>query len=146
MADALYMEVGLIYLALSEFPVCPRGDGDRIMQYAVMNLGGQLGHRHGEKRILALAATWWIIGSFLCGFTRGIENTNAVLALTTIGGALVVPNAMALVKRVAPVGKQGQGALMLFGAMGPVGAARGRVLLHTEFEWGLANMESFSRL
>ncbi len=65
---------------------------------ALILLGGGLGDRFGRRRIYLIGITWFAGASLLCGLAPTLEWLIAGRALQGIGGALVVPGALALIQ------------------------------------------------
>lgn len=68
---------------------------------------------------------FWVITNLVSGFMRSIISVCVLRALSGMGGAFIVPNAIALLTITFPPGKMRNTSVGLFGAMAPVGAALG---------------------
>jgi MFS family permease len=90
-------------------------------------MGGRLGAVYGHKNILLLAGVWWVIFHLVTGFMRNLIAFTVMRGLTGMGGAFMVPNAIALLTTTFPPGRMRNISVGLFGAMAPIGAAGGTV-------------------
>ena len=68
-----------------------------------------------------------MIFNLVSGFVTNFVGHCAMRALTGIGGAFIVPDAIALLTITLAPGKRRNMAVGLFGAMAPIGAAGGSV-------------------
>jgi MFS family permease len=74
-------------------------------------------------------ATWFLICTLANGFCNDYVSFNALRALSGIGGALIMPNAVALLSTTLPPGKMRNISLGFFGASAPIGGYVGAVLV-----------------
>lgn len=74
-----------------------------------------------------VAGAWWVIFQLVNGFMRNLIAFAVMRGLTGLGGALMVPNAIALLTTTFPPGRMRNVSVGLFGAMAPIGAAGGSV-------------------
>ncbi|CAF9935386.1 hypothetical protein IMSHALPRED_010210 [Imshaugia aleurites] len=88
---------------------------------AFVLMAGRLGSVYGHKKILLGGAAWWILGSFVNAFCNNFMAFNIVRALSGIGAAMIVPNAIAIIGTTLPPGKMRNLSLGFFGAGAPVG-------------------------
>lgn len=88
-------------------------------------MSGRLGAVFGHQRILLVGAVWWILWTFINAFCNDFIAFNVARALSGIGGALVVPNAVAIIGTTFPPGKERNLSLGLFGAGAPLGGWAG---------------------
>ncbi|KAF1970666.1 MFS general substrate transporter [Bimuria novae-zelandiae CBS 107.79] len=90
---------------------------------------GRLGDMYGHKRIYLIDWLWFSIWSLITGFSYTSNHImfSVCRALQGIGPALLVPNAVALIGRTLPVGKQRMIGFACFGACDPLGATAGAV-------------------
>lgn len=103
-------------------------------------IAGRLGAVYGHKFILTVGCVWWVIWNLACGFALNLVALCVMRGLAGIGGALMVPNAVALLGITFPPGRRRNLAMGLFGAMAPVGAAGGAIIAAlvvqlTEWKW-----------
>ena len=96
-----------------------------MTQGAFVLIGGRFGDVYGHKNVLLAGAVWWIIFSLVSGFARSLVVLSLFRGLTGVGGAFIVPNAVALLGHTFPPGKMRNIAMGSFGAMAPIGAAGG---------------------
>jgi MFS family permease len=99
----------------------------RLTQGAFVVIGGRIGAVYGHKRTLLAAGIWWAIFSLVSGFMKNFIALCVMRGLTGIGGAFMVPNAIALLTINFPPGKMRNITVAFFGAMAPIGAAGGGV-------------------
>ncbi|TVY58742.1 putative MFS-type transporter, partial [Lachnellula suecica] len=99
----------------------------RLTQGAFVLIGGRIGAVFGHKNTLLAAGVWWVIFSLVSGFMKSIVGLCVMRALTGIGGAFMVPNALALLTINFPPGKMRNITVGFFGAMAPIGAAGGGI-------------------
>ncbi|KAJ4355535.1 uncharacterized protein N0V89_003552 [Didymosphaeria variabile] len=99
----------------------------------------RLGDMYGYKKIYLIGWLWFSIWSIITGFSYTSNHImfSACRALQGIGPALLIPNAVALIGRTLPVGKQRMIGFACFGACGPLGATAGAVFsaLIAELAW-----------
>jgi MFS family permease len=91
-------------------------------------MGGRVGAICGHKNTVVAAGGWWVIFHLISGFMRNIISLSVMRALSGIGGAFMMPNAIALLTITFPPGKMRNISVGLFGAMAPIGAAGGSVI------------------
>ncbi|MGW6020412.1 MFS transporter [Streptomyces sp. NPDC055099] len=65
---------------------------------ALLLLGGALGDRIGRRRTLVIGVVWFAVASALCGLAQNAGMLIAARALQGIGGALLTPGSLALVR------------------------------------------------
>lgn len=65
---------------------------------ALLLLGGALGDRIGRRRTLVIGVVWFAVASVLCGLAQDAGTLIAARALQGIGGALLTPGSLALVR------------------------------------------------
>jgi MFS family permease len=99
----------------------------RLTQGAFVLIGRRIGAIYGHKKILLGAGIWWVIFSLVTGFMKNFTAICVMRAPTGIGGAFVVPNAIALLTINFPPGKMRNITVAFFGAMAPIGAAGGGI-------------------
>ncbi|KAL2822271.1 MFS general substrate transporter [Aspergillus cavernicola] len=111
---------------------------DRLTQGAFVLMGGRVGTVYGHKNTVVVAGIWWFIFHLISGFMRSVISLSLIRALSGIGGAFMVPNAIALLTITFPPGKVRNISVGLFGAMAPIGAAGGSVfggIFGQLFQW-----------
>ncbi|MYY86951.1 MFS transporter, partial [Streptomyces sp. SID335] len=65
---------------------------------ALLLLGGALGDRIGRRRTLVIGVVWFAAASALCGLAQDAGTLIAARALQGVGGALLTPGSLALVR------------------------------------------------
>ncbi|MGA4837954.1 MFS transporter [Streptomyces sp. G45] len=65
---------------------------------ALLLLGGALGDRVGRRRTLVIGVVWFALASALCGLAQDAGTLIAARALQGVGGALLTPGSLALVR------------------------------------------------
>ncbi|MFD7551906.1 MFS transporter [Streptomyces sp. NPDC059816] len=65
---------------------------------ALLLLGGALGDRIGRKRTLVIGVVWFAVASALCGIAPDDATLIVARALQGVGGALLTPGSLALVR------------------------------------------------
>lgn len=93
----------------------------RLTSGAFVLMTGRLGSIYGHKNILLGGAAWWIFWSFINAFCNNFIAFNVARALSGIGAAMIVPNAIAVIGTTIPPGKMRNLSLGFFGAGAPVG-------------------------
>jgi EmrB/QacA subfamily drug resistance transporter len=88
-------------------------------------LGGALGDRYGRRRIFTIGAAWFALASLACAVAPGIGVLIAARALQGVGGAMLTPGSLALIRasfrpddRGAAIGAW-SGLVGVAGALGP---------------------------
>lgn len=61
-------------------------------------LGGSLGDRFGRRRVFLVGVVWFTFASLLCALAPNLAFLTAARALQGIGGALLMPGALALIQ------------------------------------------------
>lgn len=82
---------------------------------------GRLGTIHGHRHILLAGAGWWALCTFVNAFCNNFIAFNLIRGLSGIGGAMIVPNAVAVIGTTFPPGRKRNSSLGLFGAGAPIG-------------------------
>ncbi|MEG9438659.1 MFS transporter [Edaphobacter sp. HDX4] len=106
---------------------------------ALLLVGGALGDRLGLRRVFLAGVVLFAAASIWCGFAPSIGSLIAGRALQGIGGAMLVPNSLALISAYFPVEERGRaigtwsGFAAMMTAMGPV--AGGLLVEHGSWRW-----------
>ncbi|KAK5713355.1 hypothetical protein LTR17_017600 [Elasticomyces elasticus] len=99
-----------------------------LTQGAFVLMGGRLGAVYGHKNTVVAAGVFWVIFHLISGFMKSVITLSIMRGLSGIGGAFIVPNAIALLTITFPPGKMRNITVGFFGAMAPTGAALGSLL------------------
>ncbi|EMR64151.1 putative efflux pump antibiotic resistance protein [Eutypa lata UCREL1] len=98
-----------------------------LMLYRRLTLGtfvlisGRLGSVYGHKNMLLLGGAWFSLWSFLNIACRSFLAFNIARGFTGMGGALILPNAVAMISTTFPPGRSRNFCLGIFGAAAPIG-------------------------
>jgi len=93
---------------------------------ALMLVGGSIGDRFGRRRIFCIGAAIFALASIWCGVSPGVEQLIAARAVQGIGGALLVPGSLAMIRSAFAEEKRGKaigtwsGFSAITAAIGPV--------------------------
>src|SRR5450759_884371 len=71
-----------------------------LMLAALLLLGGSLGDIYGRKRAFLLGLAIFTLASIACGLSPNLDALIACRALQGLGGALLVPGSLAMIKAV----------------------------------------------
>lgn len=91
----------------------------------IVPLSGWLGEKFGYKRLYMISLTIFTIGSLLCTLSWNIYSLIVTRVIQALGGGLIMPTAMSMIKRIVPRESYGvamgvYGVAMLMGpALGP---------------------------
>jgi len=88
-------------------------------------MSGRLGAVYGHQKTMLAGAGWWILCTLINAWCNNFIAFNVARGLSGIGGALVVPNAIAIIGTTYPPGKMRNLSLGLFGAGAPIGGWAG---------------------
>jgi MFS family permease len=102
-------------------------DNFRLTQGTFVLVGGRIGAIYGHKNVAAAGGVWWVVFTLISGFMKSVVSLSVLRALSGIGGAFIVPNAVAILTITFPPGHMRNISVGLFGAMAPIGAAGGSV-------------------
>lgn len=91
-------------------------------------MGGRLGAVYGHKNTVVVAGVFWVIFHLISGFMKSVISLSVMRGLSGIGGAMIVPNAIALLTITFPPGKMRNITVGFFGATAPMGATLGSLL------------------
>jgi EmrB/QacA subfamily drug resistance transporter len=106
---------------------------------AVLLAGGSLGDLHGRRRVFAIGVVMFSVASAWCGLSRTIDELIVARGLQGIGGALLVPNSLALISGSFPENERGRaigtwsGFTSITAAIGPV--LGGWLVQHASWRW-----------
>ncbi|KAL7620133.1 hypothetical protein AAE478_009126 [Parahypoxylon ruwenzoriense] len=101
---------------------------------------GRFGAVYGHKNMLLLGSMILIIFTFVCGFCNDFISFNVMRAISGIGGAFIMPNAVAMIGITNPPGFARNLSLAFFGASAPMGGYLGALIAggfleSTPFVW-----------
>jgi EmrB/QacA subfamily drug resistance transporter len=94
---------------------------------ALILVGGSLGDRYGRKRIFAIGIVLFAAASMWCGLSQNGTQLIAARAVQGVGGALLTPGSLAIIRATFPEGKRGQ-AIGLWSGFSAITSALGPVL------------------
>ncbi|KAL2816734.1 MFS general substrate transporter [Aspergillus granulosus] len=111
-----------------------------LTQGTFVLISGRLGAVYGHRHVLIAGAIWFIIFTLVNGFCKTFVAFNSVRALSGIGGALIMPNAVALISTAIPPGRLRNVTLGFFGASAPIGSYLGAIwagifVQYASWEW-----------
>lgn len=86
-------------------------------------LGGSLGDRFGRRRVLLVGAVWFAVASVLCGLAQDVVLLVAARALQGVGGALLTPGSLAILRACIHPDDRGRAVGLWSGLTGVAGAA-----------------------
>jgi EmrB/QacA subfamily drug resistance transporter len=93
---------------------------------ALMLVGGAAGDRYGRRRVFSLGVVVFTLASLACGFAPNVSVLVTARALQGVGGALMVPESLAIISAAFPEAERGRaigtwaGFSALTTAFGPV--------------------------
>jgi EmrB/QacA subfamily drug resistance transporter len=93
---------------------------------ALMLVGGSMGDRFGRRRIFCIGASIFALASIWCGVGPGVSQMVVARAVQGVGGALLVPGSLAMIRSSFPEQKRGKaigtwsGFSAITAAIGPV--------------------------
>jgi EmrB/QacA subfamily drug resistance transporter len=102
-------------------------------------IGGSLGDLYGERRVFALGASGFGVGSLACALSPSIGVLVAARAFQGVAGALLVPSSLAVIVNTFPESERGKaiGSWTAWGSiagvLGPL--AGGELLALTSWRW-----------
>ncbi|MDU0301090.1 MFS transporter [Streptomyces sp. PAL114] len=106
---------------------------------SLLILFGTLGDRVGRRRVLLLGYTLFGVASALAAFAGNAELLIAARALLGVGGAMIMPATLSILRQVFPDRRERALAIGIWSAVAAVGAAVGPLLggfLLEHFWWG----------
>jgi EmrB/QacA subfamily drug resistance transporter len=105
----------------------------------VIPLSGWLGDRIGFKRLYILSLGIFVAGSLLCALAWDLNSLIAARVIQAMGGGMIMPTTMAMVYRMVPREKIGEGmgifgiALLVAPALGPT--LGGYLVEYVDWRW-----------
>ena len=106
-----------------------------LTQGTFVLIAGRLGAVCGHEKVLLFGMSWLVIFTLASGFCRSYIAFSAVRAVSGIGGALIMPNGMAILSIAIPPGKVRNTCISLFVAAAPLGAWSGSLLAGLLVDW-----------
>ncbi|KAJ9615302.1 hypothetical protein H2200_001377 [Cladophialophora chaetospira] len=111
-----------------------------LTQGTFVLVSGRLGAVFGHKNMLFLGGSVFTIFTLINGFVPNYIAFNAIRALSGIGGALILPNAVAMIAITNPPGRWRNLSLGFFGASAPIGGFIGGMYIgllveYSEVKW-----------
>ncbi len=108
--------------------VANKGAKRSLTQGAFVLMGGRIGAVYGHKNTVVVAGAFWVLFHLISGFMKSVVTLSLMRGLSGIGGAFIVPNAIALLTVTFLPGKMRNITVGFFGTTTPVGAALGSLL------------------
>ncbi|KAI9695120.1 MAG: hypothetical protein M1820_008888 [Bogoriella megaspora] len=99
-----------------------------LTQGTFVLISGRLGSIYSHKTMLLLGGAWFTIWSLVTSFCRSYLLFNIARGFTGIGGAFILPNAVAMLAITTPPGRMRNLSLGFFSASAPVGGWAGALL------------------
>ena len=75
---------------------------------------------HGYKNVILADGVWFVAWSVINGFCHSFIAFNEARALSGVGGAMIMPDAVAIIGIAFPPGKMRNISFALFGASAPI--------------------------
>ncbi|OKL62859.1 hypothetical protein UA08_01729 [Talaromyces atroroseus] len=101
---------------------------------------GRLGDVYGYRLLVLVGGAWLSVCTLASGFCTNIIAFLTLRALSGLGGAFIMPNAVAMISSTVPPGRARNFSLGVFGASAPIGGYLGALFLgvfleKTEYKW-----------
>ncbi|KAI0881358.1 MFS general substrate transporter [Annulohypoxylon maeteangense] len=111
-----------------------------LTQGTFVLISGRFGAVYGHKNMLLVGSLILIVFTLVCGFSNNFVAFNVMRAMSGIGGAFIMPNAVAMIGITNPPGFARNLSLAFFGASAPIGGwlgalVTGGFLESTPFAW-----------
>ncbi|KAI1089182.1 MFS general substrate transporter [Rostrohypoxylon terebratum] len=111
-----------------------------LTQGTFVLISGRFGAVYGRKNMLLVGSLVLIVFTFVCGFCNNFVVFNTMRAISGIGGAFIMPNAVAMIGITNLPGFARNLSLAFFGASAPIGGwlgalVTGGFLESTPFAW-----------
>ncbi|RFU28827.1 hypothetical protein B7463_g7511, partial [Scytalidium lignicola] len=112
----------------------------QLTQGTFILASGRFGAVYGHRNMVLLGGAWLTLWSLINGFCDNFIAFNVVRAISGIGGALIMPNTVAMIGIACPPGKLRNLSLGFFGASNPIAGGLGSIftgaVLHfTSWKW-----------
>lgn len=114
-------------------------EGYSLFLSALLLTGGSLGDLYSRRKIFAVGAVIFALASGWCGLATSVTQLIVARCLQGLGGALLVPNSLALISVTFPRAERGRaigtwsGFTAITAAFGPV--LGGWLVQHTSWRW-----------
>lgn len=105
----------------------------------VVPFSAWLGDRYGYKQLYIVSMALFTLGSLLCSISWSVETLIAARIIQALGGGMIMPTTMAMVKRMVPQDKFGSAmgvigiALLMAPAIGPT--VGGYLVEYVDWRW-----------
>jgi MFS family permease len=106
-----------------------------LAQGTFVLISGRLGAVYGHQNMLMAGGIWFAVLTLVNGFMTDFVAFCLVRALSGIGGALILPNGVAMVGITNPPGSARNLAYGFFGASAPLGGYIGGILVGVFYEY-----------
>ncbi|KAJ6037310.1 major facilitator superfamily domain-containing protein [Penicillium herquei] len=111
-----------------------------LTQGAFVMISGRVGDVYGHKQLLLIGGAWLSLCTLIGAFCNNFFAFITMRALAGVGGAIIMPNAVAMISATNPPGRMRNLSLGLFGASAPMGGYCGALflgafLVHTSYKW-----------
>ncbi|OGE47433.1 hypothetical protein PENARI_c044G02080 [Penicillium arizonense] len=111
-----------------------------LTQGTFVLVSGRLGDVYGHRELLLAGGAWLTICTLASAFCTNFFAFVTMRALAGLGGAFIMPNAVAMISSTNPPGRVRNVSLGFFGASAPVGGYFGALFLgafleRTEWKW-----------
>ncbi|CAG8902501.1 unnamed protein product [Penicillium egyptiacum] len=111
-----------------------------LTQGTFVLVSGRLGDVYGHRELVLAGGAWLTICTLANAFCNNFFAFVTMRALAGLGGALIMPNAVAMISSTNPPGRVRNLSLGLFGASAPIGGYLGSLFLgafleRTEWKW-----------
>lgn len=112
----------------------------RMTQGTFVLMSGRLGDVYGHRELLLAGGAWLSLCTLISAFCSNFYAFVAMRALAGLGGAFIMPNAVALIASTNPPGRVRNLSLGFFAASAPTGGYFGALSLGafmegTEWKW-----------
>lgn len=106
-----------------------------LTQGTFVLIAGRLGAVYGHKTILLVGMVWLSVFTLVDGFCDKYTSFTAVRAASGVGGALIMPNAVAMLSIAIPPGTGRNTCIGFFAASAPLGGWLGSLLAGVLADW-----------
>lgn len=125
---------------IRSFSTLLRGSAQQLISSSLTQgtfvlISGRLGSVYGYRNILIVGAIWFVAWSVVNGFSTTFVFFNIARALSGVGGAMIMPNAVALISTTIPPGRLRNITVGFFGASAPIGSYLGAIWAGIFVKW-----------